>query len=414
MAKSTAKVATKAQQEAAEQEARSMFDNMIKGHDFPKLFRHAMESEIAGDKLKASAEQEMAFVCLLTYESIYGTTPARRREMGKLSRDVVGQDGKFDSKPRIIFINEVCAAVGIQHPSMITYANSEDKAIATRKWNMHRQLIGRGLDFACDLIESGAQSELAGTVATYYDEDKGVFVMPWQSFISADATPHYRLHDLIYGNDKVKPMIKGDENLRIAFDNHQTYTQWNKDGKAEDFICNAPRVRVVAKTKRVDQRKPGDTIRTSTNPASTGGAQGGQQTTGQRPGNTPAPTPAPTPGRPQGSGNEKIVPALIPNTFPTLLKALFDILSTVRNDEAPRGKPSEGFWSTMPDRALIESVERQLRTMRELAQAYELRHTQATTAKPANKTTLPPLASLQTPPGISELPSQTTVKSSNG
>lgn len=421
MAKSSATVATPAQSKRAEKDSAGPYDNFIKGMAVDALFSDAYKNDQQSDKLKGYATYEAAFICLVVYERHFGRDPNLRYTMGLISTQK--SFGTLDGKRRGDFINLVCRDAKLVNPSDRVIDNVEEKEAAIREWKSKRALITRGLDFACDLIESGSSLQhalSAGECAMWWDDKTKAFIVPWQSLITKGFRPVNTLYGMIHGDPGGEPPIPANKELRLPLDG-TWYMERSSTAPPQDksFQCTAERIRVVASTKREDQRAKDERHRQQAKgapppanaPANTG-ANAGQSPTGTvNPDGSPNMAPAAAgngPGRPDGSASPPGGELLDQKTMAKAVqqmdaKTIFvRALAILSEPTAFDPVAVNNYWSNDPLRPMIENLERACRAYRERFAAYEANDREQKRAAQAAK------IRMTTPDSVKNVPTMPT------
>lgn len=407
MAKPTAKIATKAQSDEADKAnnpAPANFDNVVGAISLTEMMATFREQAKLADRYSINTEQVAAAMMLVHYHKKFGHIASLAADMARLSNEAVGADKFGGAKLRNAYVKEVMTAAGMTPAHYNADSlTTEEKAINKREYDNTFKLFSRGLDFACMLVSSSmdeTHQHLAGYVYySWYNADTMRFSVRWDALISKGAEPSHRLWGLVYGLPGARPPVPANPDYLVPLDGAIYMEQSTTEGATPVEIKATPaRIKTANATKRTSD--PAVLRERDTAPAGDTGT--GEQAEGDTRDDDTNGDDAATPGRPDNSAVPPDAGKPVERALKPLLAAIFEILRDGVMSEPRTGNPSEHFWSNMPDRELLEGVERCLRAIRIHAQEFEAKHT----VRPpvTNKGTLPPLPSLQTPPDVALLP----------
>jgi hypothetical protein len=348
--------------------------------DVKRMFERASKDSSQSIKLANTAETRSAIAAL----AFYHKTNFDKMTVGtmwKLDRRIGGdwEHVRFNA-----FREELRSACGLVKPKLSAGGIVNDKHSAlVDEYNREDKLLTRGMELAFDMLMTPTVEtrRTAEQVLAYFDDKRGMFVVPFEMLLKRDqiATGELGLKAYGRGTPDHKSYIAPTDDFRVALDGGK-YSA-SKDGVDDLFFANTARVKLCAESFRVDVKTVTVTdavtgVETTTEVVTPIEAAGGRMTAkkaeaarvagiGKDSATTsPSTSGNVSAGRPEGSAS---TPSGV--SFETAMRTLLEVTSEPVADTGV-----DAYWSNYPYAAQVDNLITALTAMKAGMIAYEATH----------------------------------------
>jgi hypothetical protein len=397
----TPHVATAEEQAAAERAYENANDKFLTDFPIKAVFDAALSDQTTADTAKSTATQRMGAAAMAEFcRMVAAGEPGFSYDVfWRLSQS--SGDQYYNSKLRSALTNKLLADMGYGTTS---YVDENGKQVTRdvqqrikKKAAALRTLIGRGIDDAVDICCAGGSGMVhlsPAHVLRWFDIKLGVFFVSPTCIVHEDHAPLGHLLTLTATKGKVRDalvkkyagkvrLLDGEPLLAL---NGEIWSVNVPGEEPLDIQCNVQRIRELADSKRytmedawVKNRK-GAMVKTKVkrlieHAKRDRASDKKDDATAPATPATPATTPADG-GRPEGTTGSP--GASLPSMRQSLRDAVTNIAEIMKADVKKDNGP-DNYWSTNPDRELIQTAIDLLVRYKADAEAFELAHKMATT-----------------------------------
>lgn len=229
-----------------------MGHNQPPAPDVSKMFAAAVKDQSIAENKGVTAEAKAALTILAWYDHRYATT-SYADTLYKFSPDV-GVD-KQDKERRTVFMRELMGELKLAHPTLPKKgeARSDEYMEAKRIYDRDWQLLSRGMDLACALVQPdnlGMPGLFAADARSWFDDKANMFILPYERLLLRGEIPAGIMGIKVFGDRARK--IEGDTAFRIALDGRNWTAQHEKSGELKHFKADRLRLLECAQSKRVN------------------------------------------------------------------------------------------------------------------------------------------------------------------